>query len=95
MPHMAVQTVIRPCGVKPTPNSSGWSTPPDIAFDTPVSIYIYFNLICYNSCSNSKSQLLPMCAAREVGADAGVCRSRCHCPVGDCFCFSCCQTCGL
>ncbi|XP_024913273.1 sortilin [Cynoglossus semilaevis] len=35
MPHMAVQTVIRPCGVKPTPNSSGWSTPPDIAFDTP------------------------------------------------------------
>ncbi|KAG7497826.1 sortilin-like [Solea senegalensis] len=34
-PQLAVQTVIRPCGVKPTPGSPTLSTSPETVFDTP------------------------------------------------------------
>ncbi|XP_060931604.1 sortilin [Limanda limanda] len=35
MPHLAVQTLIRPCGVKPSPGPPAVSVPPGPVFDTP------------------------------------------------------------
>lgn len=36
-PHLAMQTLIRPCGVKPSPDPPARHSPPTTHFDTPVS----------------------------------------------------------
>lgn len=50
-PQLAEQTVIRPCGVKPSPGPPARSSSPDTHFDTPVSIellvfqFVYVKLV--------------------------------------------------